>query len=232
MSDHIALEELADAAAGVLDDRRTGQIQAHTLSCAECRDTWDALAEVSDLLGALPQPVMPPEVAQRLGDAIAAEQRRTVAAAAAASVPAAHARTLGAFGADLAKPPRTRLVLGALMACVAAGVVGFGGYVLSASAGLNEPSSTAPAVVSTSRLAAQANSLLRGADLSPHRFSQAWRCARNVTGGRITAITNAVVDGRPALLVYTRSDDVAQVTVVTGCEDAHPVAGPSTTLER
>lgn len=222
VSDHIALEELADASAGVLDDRRTDQIEAHVESCAECRGTWNALAEVSAVLGALPPPVMPPEVAQRLHEALAAEQRRTVTLS--------RPQSLGVFGADLPRTPRSRWVLGVVVACAAAGAVGLGGYVLSASAGLNEPSSMAPAVVSSSRLAAQAHSLLQGADLGPHRFSRAWRCAGDVVSGRITAITQAVVDGQPALLVYTRSDDVARVTVVTGCEDAHPVAGPSTTL--
>jgi hypothetical protein len=115
-------------------------------------------------------------------------------------------------------------------ACAAAGIVGFAGYFVSASAGLNEPSVTAPAVVSSGRLGSQAHALQENADLSPHRFSEAWDCAREVTSGRITAITSAVVDGQPALLVYTRSGPVSQVTVVTGCTVGQPSAGPSTTL--
>ena len=56
------------------------------------------------------------------------------------------------------------------------------------------------------------HALQENADLSPHRFSEAWECAREVTAGRITAITSAVVDGQPALLVYTRSGEGPQVT--------------------
>jgi hypothetical protein len=44
--------------------------------------------------------------------------------------------------------------------------------------------------------------------LSPHRFSQAWDCTREVTERRITGLASNTVDGLPALLVYTESDGV------------------------
>jgi len=66
--------------------------------------------------------------------------------------------------------------------------------------------------------------------LSPHRFSQAWDCARKVTDGRITGLAASTVDGTPALLVYTESDGSTQVTVVTGCGADTPSAGPSALL--
>jgi hypothetical protein len=120
----------------------------------------------------------------------------------------------------------------AAAACAFAGIVGFAGYFLSASAGLNEPQATAPAVVSSGSLGPQAHAIEQRNDLTPHRFSAAWQCARDVTDGRITAITSAVVDGQPALLVYISSAGRTTVTVVTGCGSGQPVAGASTTLPR
>lgn len=241
MSVHIEIDELADAAAGLLDRERTRQVETHARECEQCREVSQALAEVTDLLAADPAPPMPPEVTRRLDDVLAAESRQRAAASRHGShAQAPHqvlrgpyvAPSLGSFGADLPRRRRSRLLLPALAACVAAGVVGFAGYFLSATAGLNEPTEVAPAVVSTGQLKSQAYSLLENDDLSPHRFSQAWRCARDVTDGRITALTSAVVDGKPALLVYTRRDGTERVTVVTGCDSGRPSAGPSTTLSR
>ena len=53
-----------------------------------------------------------------------------------------------------------------------------------------------------------------------------------VTAGRITGLVSSSVDGTPALLVYTKSDGSAQVTVVTGCVGGKPSAGPSAVLPR
>ncbi len=109
-------------------------------------------------------------------------------------------------------------------------MVGFGGYVLSAGAGLNEPPLVA--AVNTSDLGAQAERLDERRSLLPHRFSRAWQCAREATDGRITGLANTHLDGTPALLVYTRSTDTTLVTVVTGCDTPTPTAGPSALLPR
>ncbi|MET0694763.1 MAG: zf-HC2 domain-containing protein [Propionibacteriaceae bacterium] len=234
MSVHIPLEELADAAAGVLDGKRVESVQAHLGSCAACRDSWTALHEVTDRLANDPAPTMPADVAQRLTQALAEESRQR--AAQAQVPPAPHPApylhpTLGPFGADLSRPRWAKYALPAVAACVAAGVVGFAGYFISARAGLNEPP-TSVAVVNSKQLGAQAQSVLIQSDPGPHRFSQAWQCARQVTSGRITAISTANVDGEPALLVYTTTDGADLVTVVTGCSSDTPQAGPSTTLPR
>lgn len=248
MSVHFAIDELADAAGGVLDDERTRQVEAHVRQCPTCTETWAALSEVTAQLGAEPAPAMPPEVAARL-QGLLAEQSRQRSLAAPHADPTPHlpalitdARssatrpdprpTLGTFGADLSRRPGSGFWVRVAAAAVAAGIVGFAGYFLSASVGLNEPPAATPAVVSSGRLGPEARSLSQHGDLSPHRFSRAWQCARDVTEGRIVAITSAVVDGQPALLVYTKNNGVQQVTVVTGCVTADPVAGPSTALSR
>jgi hypothetical protein len=109
--------------------------------------------------------------------------------------------------------------------------VGFGAYLISASAGLNEPPVVAAINSGDLRVEAQALEQAAGG-LSPHRFSQAWGCARKVTEGRITGLAASTVDGTPALLVYTKSDGSTQVTVVTGCGSSMPSAGPSAVLPR
>jgi hypothetical protein len=242
VSDHPGIDELADAASGALDPGRAREVEQHARGCEQCQDTVSDLRGVTELLRAEPTPSMPPEIAARL-DAVLSQEAllRQPPARTGGSVPwpgaapmtPPHVRhTLGTFGADLPKRSRRRLLTTALAACVAAGVVGFAGYFLSATAGLNEPTASAPAVVSSGQLRSQASSIQQRSNLSPHRFSQAWDCAREVTEGRITAITAAVVDGQPALLVYLDSDNATKVTVVTGCGSGHPVAGPSTILPR
>jgi hypothetical protein len=249
VSAHIGLDELADAAGGVLDHDRVREIDAHLQECDECRDSYVAVTGVSALLAADPAPAMPPEIAQRLTAVLEQESRLRSQSMSSPSAGSAGSPTgpanrlprpsavplrpsLGSFGADLPHRSRGRLLLTALAACALAGAVGFTGYVLSAAAGLNEPPGTAPAVVSSGRLGPEARSIEQRSDLSPHRFSQAWQCARQATDGRITAITSAVVDGQPALLVYLEDDGRSSVTVVTGCDAGRPVPGPSTTLPR
>ena len=138
--------------------------------------------------------------------------------------------TLGAFGHDRPKRSASRWIAPALVAAMAAGLVGFGGYVVSARVGLNEP--PVVAAVNSTDLGPDATALERVTDLDPHRFSRAWQCARRVTAGRIVGLASSTVDGTPALLVYTRSGGQAQVTVVTGCNGAEPSAGPSAVLSR
>lgn len=139
-------------------------------------------------------------MAARLERAVAGEQRRRRARP---------GRRVGAF----------------LAAAGLAGLAGFGGYLLSARAGLNEPPAAAVAVDSAD-LRAQAHALAGAVDLDPHRFSRAWWCARDVTDGRITGLASATVDGRPALLVYTRTGGETVVTVVLGGSTGAPSRAP------
>ena len=119
------------------------------------------------------------------------------------------------------RPQRGQSAGWILAAAALATAVGFGGYVISARAGLNEPPNGA-AAVSSGELRQQAGALQAGGALDAHRFSRAWSCAREVTDGRITDLASVTVDGSPALLVYLRSSGVQRVAVVEGCDDGAP----------
>ncbi|HJY46330.1 MAG TPA: zf-HC2 domain-containing protein [Propionibacteriaceae bacterium] len=235
---HLSIDELADAAEGLLDPDRAVLVQSHLARCPECRGQSEALREVTAALRADVSPPMPDSVAHRLEEVVAAESADRADAPDSSAVgngqSASHRQprvTLGTFGTDLDKPRKSRWVIPALAAAAAAAVVGFGAYVISASAGLNEP--PVVAAVDSRDLGAEAIALQRtSGGLSPHRFSQAWGCARQVTAGRITGLVSSSVDGTPALLVYTKSDGSTQVTVVTGCVGGKPSAGPSAVLPR
>lgn len=243
--DHPGLDDLAEAADGLLDPDRQTRVEAHLTACRRCREAVAALAQVSTVLAAQPAPPMPDAVAARLQTALRQESvRRSPSGARSlsgasgppSSRPAAHPLTprahpsLGQFGQELHPPPAWRQVVPLLAAAVLALVVGFGGYVLSATAGLNEPP-VVTAAISSADLADQARSIEQGRDLGPHRFSHAWFCARSATRGRITGLAGARVDGAPALLVYTRSG-AESVTVVTGCNGLQPTAIASAVLSR
>lgn len=238
MSGHLSIDELADAAAGSLGPGRRAPVEQHLAGCVVCREQAAALRQVSTRLAVEPAPKMPAAVADRLEAALRHESaRRASGVTSPTDRPQREAQarrikpSLGAFGTDLPRPSPRRWVGPALVAAAAATLVSFGGYVLSASAGLNEPPAVASAV-HTQSLAPEARALEQSRDLDPHRFSQAWQCARQVTAGRIVGIASTTVDGGPALLVYTRSDGGAEVTVVTGCRRGSPAAGPSASLPR
>ena len=220
---HLSIDELADAAEGLLDPARAAFAESHLTRCSDCQSQSEALRDVTAALRAEPAPPMPKDVAHRLNEVIAAESERRRTAV------WKPRPTLGSFGEDLEKPSKSRWALPALAAAAFAAVVGFGAYLLSANAGLNEPPIVA--AVNSSELGVEARALEQAAGgLSPHRFSQAWDCARKVTDGRITGLVAGTVDGMPALLVYTKSDGSSQVTVVTGCSAGMPAAGPSAEL--
>jgi anti-sigma factor RsiW len=234
VADHPSIDDLADAAEGLLDPGRSRWVAEHLPGCPVCRQTAAALSQVSQTLAATPAPPMPPPVAARLGATVAAESARR------ASLPGASAQPVGlrsrprpSLGrlADQPRPVWWRRWAPALGVVVTAAAVGSGGYVLSAAAGLNEPPVVA-AVVSTGDLASEARALQTGRDLDPHRFSRAWFCGRTATDGRITGLVRARVDGTPALLVYTRDDGSSRVTVVTGCLARRPSPAASAPLGR
>jgi hypothetical protein len=217
--DHLALDDLADLAVGELSIEASVSAEDHLAGCASCQAE---LAQVradldlmSDRLATTPTVTMPVTVAAQLDRVLAAE-RATV-------LPFRRSAPLKA-PASASYVKQTGVVRLMLVAAVAAAVVGFGGYVLSATAGLNEPSALSPTQVHQAALADQARTLAKSRDLDPHLFSAAWRCAREVTTGRITGITPVYVAGEESYLVYTRSGGRTYATLVTGCGDT-PSAG-------
>jgi len=245
---HVSAEELADAAAGLLDLPHSDQVAAHLADCLACRDTDAGLRRVGAALAAAPAPAMPAAVAARLDAVVSAESARRqqggpgqVALGQVGTGSGGGERSgstrAGAHGWSrvplgqleyAARPPQSgRWALAAGLAML----VGFGGYVVSAAAGLDDSPASVVAVDSR-RLGRQAEVISGTSDLAPRRFSPGWACARRVTEGRITGVTPAVVDGTNALLVYTTADGATRVTVVVGCDEGKPVAGPSTLVPR
>jgi anti-sigma factor RsiW len=231
--DHPSIDDLADAAEGLLDPGRSRWVVEHVPGCPACRRSAAALGRVSQTLAAAPAPTMPPAVAARLADVVATESahRAALAAPAGRTVRPRPRPSLGSFADRVPQAPWWRRLAPALGVAVAAAAVGLGGYVLSAAAGLNEPPLLGVAV-SSDDLGAQARALETSRDLDPHRFTESWFCGRTVTDGRITGLVRARVDGSPALLVYTREDGSAQVTVVAGCTTRLPSTVASAVLSR
>lgn len=244
MTDHPSRERLADAAEGLLEPDDAAVVDAHVAGCTDCRAERAAFFEVGTILASAPAPAMPPGVARRLAGAVAAEQSAREVSPVLRAVPGSGPdappvprhpygtrRRLNPslrrqFGEDLRRvSPGRRWGLPVLAAAAAALVLGFVAYVASATLGLNEP----PAVsISTSpgQLVSQANELRERVDVDPHRFSQAWWCARRATSGRIVGLASTTAGSQPAVLVYVRSSDGLGVRVVTGCSTGDPVATP------
>ncbi len=224
-AEHPSVDDLADAAEGLLDEPRALAVEQHLIDCSDCREVSTALTAITPMLAAEPAPSMPAAVDARMSAVLTAESARR-----AATVRPLRS-SLGHFGVDLNRPGRVRRLLPTLLvAAAAAGALGFGGYVVSARAGLNEPPRVS--AISSTSLGAEARALRKVTDLDPHRFSRAWICARPLVPGRITGLASTVVDGTPALLVYSRSGGRTQVTVVSGCSTVEPSAGPSAQLGR
>lgn len=206
--------------------------------------TGDDPERVRRLLAAAPPPTMPPEFAARLAAVLGAEsRRRSETQDVKGGYPYGGPRRDGLpYPTD--RPERPVLITEtvpsgprwhrpaavALVAAVTTAAVGVAGYTLSATAGLNEPVANSILQVQSSDLAEQARAIAAARNLSAHTFSGAWRCARGVTDGRIVGLTPAVVDGTPALLVYTRTRGQSWVTVVTGCPDPGALARTSARL--
>lgn len=235
--EHLTLDELADLAVDELpDEAPAAAAHAHLAGCAHCRaelellraDLDRAAAELGSWRTDGPAAAMPVTVAARL-DRVLADEAETRAAGRDATVTPLRRPTPLRAPVTASYVKQTGTVRIMLAAAMAAAVVGFGGYVVSASAGLNEPSALSPTQIHPEALASQAESLAQRRDLDAHPFSAAWRCARKVTSGRVTGITPVYVNGEQSYLVYTRSGGVTYATLISGCDTA-PTAGPRVRL--
>ena len=126
MSDgHVDLEILAELAEGLLDDRalsardreRAATVRAHLATCQLCQQRAADLAEVQQLLAAVPSVTMPGDVAARIDAAIAAAARD-----AEPGEDASAGRVVG-----LRRPSRQRRTLQVAVAAAAAVVIAVGG---------------------------------------------------------------------------------------------------------
>jgi hypothetical protein len=70
---HLDYDTLADLAEGLLPDSRAASADAHLADCVECRNRSAEIADVTRLLADAPMPPMPPELASRIDEALAAE---------------------------------------------------------------------------------------------------------------------------------------------------------------
>jgi hypothetical protein len=247
-AEHLTLDELADLAVGELpaEPAAVGASTAaaeHLASCPACRSELEQLNADLGLVraelgawGTAEPPPMPVTVAARLDRVLAEEADARSAGASGGAAGGASAAGTDRNGPVATVTPlkapatatyvkQTGVLRIMLAAAVAAAVVGFGGYFVSASAGLNEPSALSPTQVHPDALASQAKTLAESRDLDAHVFSAAWRCARKVTAGRITGIAPVYVQGEQNYLVYTRSGGITYATLVSGCDQESPTAG-------
>lgn len=248
LGEHIDIDELADAAEGLVSGDRAAEIEQHLAGCPDCTANADALNEVHRLLADAPVEVMPDDVFARLQGTLAEEQRQRETAGpgyhdspsarpAATSYRTESGRPSVGGGGRYPKPPlaehftetlgngrslRAKFAGGALAGALLAGSVGFGGYVLSASAGTDEPPADQPMVVSKENLDKVAAAEARSGKLNAHRFSRAWHCVRQVTDGRVDGIRSTVMDGQQGYLVLLRKDGETRAAFVIGCDTDDP----------
>lgn len=127
---------------------------------------------------------------------------------------------------------RAKFAAGAAGATLLASTAGFGGYVLSASAGANEPPTDQPIVAPDTQSLASSAARAASNGLDSYRFSRAWQCARRATNGHITGIRSTVLGGEHGYLVFLKTDAGSHAVFVTGCDTGIPTAGPTVKVER
>jgi hypothetical protein len=187
---HLDPDVLAEFRAGLITGRRGTKVAAHVADCARCAAVSDQLAEVSALLAAVPVPVMPDGVAERLDTVLAAEAaRRDVSG-----------RAGGDRSRDRAADPRPgrhwgfRLVAQRVLAPAAAiAVLAAGGYGLSRIGG--GPSSSTPASGTVAEPAAAKTSAgsTKGAGSRPAAIA-------GIAGSSTLGVITVSTDYQPATL--------------------------------
>ncbi|MDH6127660.1 hypothetical protein [Kitasatospora sp. GP82] len=109
---HPDIDLLADLAEDLVAPDEVPALQRHLADCPDCAETYSALAEVRDLLGAAEAPPLPADVAERIDAALAAEAAglRTptprVTQSEELSGPPAPSRSAPAAARSLSAPPR------------------------------------------------------------------------------------------------------------------------------
>jgi hypothetical protein len=139
---HLDTDVLAEFRAGLIAGRRRRAIAAHVTGCARCTAADHQLAELSALLAAVPAPVMPDSVAQRLDAALAAEIAHKNEAERAV---AHHSRHHRGARWPTRRPTRQLVLTRVLVPAAALVVLAAGGYGLSLIGGHSSSSSSATA---------------------------------------------------------------------------------------
>jgi hypothetical protein len=248
---HIDIDELAEAAEGLVGPERAEQISRHVAQCETCSSNAEALSEVRHLLETAPAEIMPDDVFARLQGALSSEQQQREDAGhdyygqspsgRSEKLPTTYKTETGGptitGGGRYPKPPlaesfaaklprgrrlRARFAGGALAGALLASSAGLGGYVLSASAGTDEPPADHPVVISSERLAEAAAAEAQRGKMNAHRFSRAWQCVKQVTDGRVDGIRTTVMDGQHGYLVILRENDQSRAVFITGCDTDNP----------
>jgi hypothetical protein len=160
---HLDTDVLAEFRAGLITGRRGRGITAHLAGCARCAAVSDQLAELSTLLAAIPAPVMPDSVAQRLDTVLAAEVARKDETERAG---AHHSRDRRRAPRLTRRPRLQPVMMRVLVPAAAVAALAAGGYGLSLIGGAQSTSSSAasgsaaePAAASAVPSPAQANAL-------------------------------------------------------------------------
>ncbi|NUU25466.1 MAG: hypothetical protein HOV68_28760, partial [Streptomycetaceae bacterium] len=73
---HVDVDVLSELVEGLLDDAARAEAEAHIAACDDCRETYAALVEVRDLLGAQPAEPMPEDVYAGIQSALADAARQ------------------------------------------------------------------------------------------------------------------------------------------------------------
>ncbi|RAJ37632.1 hypothetical protein K353_04549 [Kitasatospora sp. SolWspMP-SS2h] len=164
-SEHPDLDALADLAEDLLPPERAAALHAHLAHCPLCAEDFAALCGLPALLADVPAPALPPDVADRLTAALAAESAARTErhprppAPAVPSTPAvrtasAPPRTTAPTGAPSGatgpgRPARrrrgARLLLATAAVAVAALAVGLGGSLLGRDTGRPDSAAGRPA---------------------------------------------------------------------------------------
>jgi hypothetical protein len=139
---HLDTDALAEFRAGLITGRRRRSMAAHLTGCARCTAADSQLAELSALLAAIPAPVMPDSVAQRLDAALAAEVARRDEAE---RVAVRHSRDRRRAPRMPRRPTPQFVMSRVLVPAAAVLVLAAGGYGLSLIGGQSSSSSSATA---------------------------------------------------------------------------------------
>src|SRR6185437_10841333 len=227
MTRHVSTENLARFRGGDLSTARSTRVAAHLRSCARCRETSDALAEVPSLLASAEVPPMPAHLAARIETALAAESAHRIASAPEGSPGRAERPERAAEPARARRGHRrpVRLSMPALRVLAVAGaavvLVGGGVALLSHTAG--------PSVTSGAGSASSGSSAHQSAN-SPMVTTPNGSAANGSFGGRI-AYRNGLITPLSTGTNYSKARLTQQVNGVLAAHSAadNHTAAPAVT---